>query len=217
MNISFFFFSRGICVYFSCDRRCCGDHSRYFSHLGVFLISVKPSTTETTETKTTVHRNLKNTVFPIVFGITYSRVWDLSSPPAFFEISQNSNPKYECIIHLSGGNKVVSISDRSSPWSRSNATWSREGLAGSPKYRFCRGQRGSEPIVGNIILCSRLNLATAVRKTETNISSKAARVHTNGRQEPYFPNPTPKRLPGRERRCVVVHHPPTRTRKVSFP
>ena len=32
---------------------CCRDHSKCFSHLGVFLISVKPLTTENTENKTT--------------------------------------------------------------------------------------------------------------------------------------------------------------------
>ena len=34
-------------------RGCWRDHSMYFSHLGVFLISVKPLTTESTENKTT--------------------------------------------------------------------------------------------------------------------------------------------------------------------
>ena len=32
---------------------CCCDRSMYFLHLGVFLISVKPLTSENTENKTT--------------------------------------------------------------------------------------------------------------------------------------------------------------------
>ena len=49
---------------------CCRDHSMCFSHLGVFLISVKPLTTENTENKTgpkicktTVHHN--TLLFPL--------------------------------------------------------------------------------------------------------------------------------------------------------